>query len=269
MEDFLRRKGLEVQGYSRGAGFNVLDINQLRRKAKQCEFIYHFAAEAKPGESLFRPVETIEENIKGTLNVLEICREFDIPLIYPSSCEIYGDSNTLIDETHPLCPTNPYAASKAALDRICYMYFKCYGVDVKILRLFNPYGPRQQLNKVVTTFCLQAKRNQPLSVYGDGSDTRDYVYISDVIDALWLSTNAPSGEAINVATGKATSTLDLARLIISLTISNSDILFVDYPKAFGGIRRQVGSWKKAKVMLGWSPQVSLEEGVKRTLHWLE
>jgi len=268
MEVFLLRKNVEVVGYSRRNGYNVLDIEQLRKAAKNCGLIYHFAARARPGESVLEPIGTIEENLRGCLNVLEVCREQKIPLVYPSSCEVYGDSDTPINELHEFRPTNPYAASKAAVDRICYMYSRCYQADVKIVRLFNPYGPKQQLNKVVTTFCLLARENKPLTVYGDGTDLRDYVYISDVVEGLWLARKLPPGEPVNLATGRPTSNLQLAELVIRLLDSKSSISFVDYPKAFGGIRRQVGSSEKAGCLMGWFPKVALEDGVKRTAKWL-
>lgn len=269
MKKFLSRIDVEIVGYSRRNGFNVLNIDQLRKVAKSCDIIYHFAAEAKPGESVFNPVHTIEANLKGSLNVLEVCRELNIPLIYPSSCEIYGDSTMPIKEESPLNPSNPYAAAKTAIDRICYMYHACYNVDVKIVRLFNPYGPHQQLNKIMPTFYFQAIGDKPITIYGDGTDTRDYVYVTDIIRGLWLAKELPAGETINLATAKATTNLEIAKLIKKLAGSNSRIVFVSYPKAFGGIKHQIGSYEKARKMLGWKPKVSLEEGIRRTVNWLK
>ena len=268
MRRFLEEKNVEVIGYSRRRGFDIFDKKQLRREVKKCDIVYHFAAEAKPGESVLNPVHTIEINLKGSLNVLEACRELGVPLIYPSSCEIYGDSKTPIKEDFPINPPNPYAASKAAIDRLCYTYHKCYGLDVKILRLFNPYGLNQQLNKIMPTFYFQAVRNKPLTVYGDGSDTRDYVYIKDIVEGLWLAKKLPAGEVVNLATGRATTNLEVAQLIKRIVNSRSEIIFVDYPKAFGGIRHQVGSYEKAERLIGWKPQTSLEEGLEKTIEWL-
>lgn len=269
MKDFLLRMGVKVVGYSHRNGFDILNINQLRKVAKNCDLIYHFAAEVKPGESIFNPVRTIEVNLKGSLNVLEICRGLNIPLIYPSSGEIYGDSTVPIKEDFPLNPPNPYAASKAAIDRICYMYYVCYSVDVKIVRLFKSYGPRQQLNKIMPTFYFQAVRDEPITIYGDGTDTRDYVYIDNIIRGLWLAKELPAGETINLATGKATMNLEIAKLIKRLVGSNSRIVFVSYPEAFGGIKHQIGSYEKARKMIDWKPNVYLEEGIRRTINWLK
>ncbi len=268
MRDFLIKKNVEVIGFSRRNGFDIFKMDQLRRAVKKCDIVYHFAAEAKPGESVLYPVRTVEVNLKGSLNVLEACREIGVPLVYPSSCEIYGDSKVPIREDFPINPPNPYAASKAAIDRLCYTYYRCYGLDVKILRLFNPYGPRQQLNKIMPTFYFEAVKNKPITVYGDGSDTRDYVYIDDIVKGLWMARRLPAGEVVNLATGRATTNLEVARLIKEIVDSRSEIIFVDYPKAFGGIKNQVGSYEKAERLIGWKPETSLEEGLKKTIGWL-
>ena len=268
MTEYLLSKDVEVLGYSRRKGFDIFNVGQLRRTAKKCDMVYHFAAEAKPGESVLNPVRTIEVNLKGSLNVLEVCREIGVPLVYPSSCEIYGDSKVPIKEDFPISPTNPYAASKAAIDRFCYTYHRCYGLDVKIVRLFNPYGPNQQLNKIMPTFYFKAVRDDPITVYGDGTDTRDYVYIRDIVKGLWSARKLPPGRAVNLATGKATTNLEVANLIKGLTESRSEIVFVDYPRAFGGIKHQVGSHEEAKRCVGWEPDTLLRDGVKETINWL-
>ena len=269
MKKLLSSVDIEVVGYSRRNGFDVFNLDQLQKVAKDCDMVYHFAAEAKPGGSIFNPVHTIEANLKGSLNVLEVCRKFDIPLIYPSSCEIYGNSTETINEKSPLNPPNPYAASKSAIDRICHMYYECYNIDVKIVRLFNPYGPHQQLNKIIPTFYFQAVRDEHITVYGNGTDTRDYVYIEDIVRGLWLARELSAGETINLATGKATTNLEIAKLIKEIVESNSRIISVGYPKAFGKIKNQTGSHEKAWKLLGWKPKVSLKNGIRRTINWLK
>ena len=269
MFKFLESIGEEPVGYSRSTGHDIFNIEQLKNMVKRCDLVYHFAAYAKPAESILNPVEAIEVNIKGTLNVLEACRSEEVPIIYPSSCEIYGDSEVPIREDFHINPPNPYAASKAAADRICYTYFRSYGMDVKIVRLFNPYGPNQQLNKIIPTFYFQAIHNEPITVFGDGSDTRDYVYVGDIVKGMWMARELPPGEVVNLATGIATTNLEIAELIIELTGSDSEIKLVDYPEIFGNIRKQVGSYDKAKNMMGWKPETKLEDGVKITLRWLD
>ena len=262
-------KSVDVVGFSKSTGQDIFDIAQLRKYIKDCDIVYHFAAYAKPGESILHPMKAIDINIKGFLNVIEACRENDVAFIYPSSCEIYGNSDKPIKEDFPINPTNPYAASKAAADRICYSYFVSYGLDIKIVRLFNPYGPNQQLNKIMPTLYFQAIKNKPLTVFGKGKDTRDYVFVEDISRGLWDAKDLPGGESVNLATGRETTNLEIAQLIIEFTNSDSEIVFVDYPKKFGNILNQVGSFEKAKKMLNWEPKTSLEEGIKKTIRWLE
>lgn len=270
MVKFLEKEdsGIEIIGYSKNKGQDLFDVNKLRRTVKGCNIVYHFAAYAKPAESVLNPSKAIEINIKGTLNVLEACKMYNVPLIYPSSCEIYGDSEDPITEDFPINPPNPYAASKAAADRICYTFFKTYDLDVKIVRLFNPYGRNQQLNKIIPTFYFQAVKNEPITIFGDGSDTRDYVHVEDIVNGLWLSQELPPGDAINLATKKATTNLEVAKIIIEITDSKSELCFVDYPKVFGNIRNQIGSYEKAKNLIGWEPKVDLLHGIKKTVEWL-
>lgn len=262
-------EGVKPIGYSRSTGQNVFDSKTVENYVKKSDLVYHFAAYAKPGESINKPNKAIGENINGVLTLLNSCKKHSVPMVYPSSCEIYGNSREPITEEFPLNPPNPYAASKAAADRVCYSFFKSYDLDVKIVRLFNPYGPEQQLNKIIPVFFSQARKEKPLTVYGDGSDTRDYVFIDDIIRGLWSARNLHKGEAINLATGKETSNLEMAKLILELTDSSSEISFTSYPEEFGGIKNQVGANEKAKESIGWEPEVTLREGVKDTIEWLK
>jgi len=268
MLEYLREIGEDPIGYSSTTGQDIFDIEMLDRFVEAVDLVYHFAAYAKPGESKQNPVYAIETNVKGCLNVLEACRKHNVPLIYASSCEIYGDSKVPITEEFELKPPNPYAASKAAADRICYAYHKCYGMNIKIVRLFNPYGPYQQLNKIIPVFYNQAKKGEDITVYGDGNDTRDYVYIDDIIRGLLKAKDIPAGEAMNLATRNATTTLKIADFVIDIVGGKSLVTCEDYPPEHGNIKNQVGSYDKAK-KLDWCPVVSLREGIGKTIRWLE
>jgi nucleoside-diphosphate-sugar epimerase len=268
LKALLAGSGVEARGFSRKKGMDVLKPGQVMEVAKGADIVFHVAADARPAESVLKPVETIEANLRGSLNVLEACRRHDIPLVYPSSCEIYGDSRGPITEESPLNPPNPYSASKAAVDRICFTYWKSYGLDVKVARFFNPYGPHQQLSKIIPTFYFQAVRGTPLTVYGAGYDTRDYTYASDIAEGLWECRRLKGGEAVNICTGVATTNLEMAKAVIAAVGSRSEVRFVPYPEVFGGIKNQVGSGEKAKRLLGWAPKVGLGEGLRLTIDWL-
>jgi UDP-glucose 4-epimerase len=264
----LKEGGEDPIGYSTTTGQDIFDTEKLHRFVKKVDLVYHFAAYAKPGESKQNAVYAIDTNVKGCLNVLEACRKYEVPMIYASSCEIYGDSDVSITEEFELKPPNPYAASKAAADRICYAYHACYDMDIKIVRLFTPYGPNQQLYNIIPVFYNQAKKGADITVYGDGKDTRDYVYIKDIVRGLWCANELQAGEAMNLATGQETTTLEIAQRIISLMDSDSNVKFMDYPPEHGNIKNQVGSYDKAK-KVGWIPLFSLREGIERTIRWSE
>jgi len=259
---------VEAIGYSKSKGQNIFDTANLMMYVSEADIVYHLAADANLGASKKRPVYTINVNIDGCLNVLEACRICDTPMVYASTCEVYGTSKLPFSEGAGLNPTNPYAASKAASDRICYSYAVCYGMDVKIVRLFNPYGPRQQLNKIIPTFYDQAKNGKEITVHGVGFDTRDYVYIDDIISGLWMARGIPAGETINLATGVETTTVEVAKLIQEITKNNTNLKFCEYPPEHGNIKNQVGTNYRA-ISYGWKPQVKLEEGIKRTVELLE
>lgn len=269
LKALLRREGVEVRGFSRKNGMDVLNAEQVESAIAGADIVFHVAADARPAESVLSPKETIEANLRGSLNVLEACRRHDTMLIYPGSCEIYGDSDGVITEDTPINPPNPYSASKAAVDRICFTYWKSYGLPVKIARFFNPYGPHQQMNKIIPTFYFQAVRDSPITVYGAGYDTRDYTYVSDIVEALWACRKLKGGEAVNVCTGVATTNLQMAKMVIAALGSRSEVRFVPYPEVFGGIKKQVGSNEKIRRLLGWSPKVALDEGLRLTLEWLK
>lgn len=265
---YLRAIGKDPEGYSTTTGQDIFNTKMLDSFVREVDLVYHFAAYAKPGESKQAPVYAIETNVNGCLNVLEACHKHNVPMIYASSCEIYGDSKVPITEEFELKPPNPYAASKAAADRICFAYYTCYDMDIKIVRLFNPYGPHQQLNKIIPVFYNQAKNGEDITVYGNGGDTRDYVYIDDIVRGLWRAADLAAGEAMNLATGKATTTWEIAQWIIDIVGSNSEVKIVDYPSEHGGIKNQVGSFDKAK-KLDWEPIITLRVGIERTIRWLE
>ncbi len=264
----LRKHGIEAVGYSSGQGNDILDAPQLSQATRNVDIVYHLAAYAKPAESLQNPSLAVDVNVGGTLNVLEACRKNNFLLIYPSSCEIYGDSREPITEQHELNPPNPYAASKAAADRLCYSFARTYKIKVASLRLFNPYGAHQQLNKIIPTFYSQAVRGKPITVYGNGTDTRDYTYISDITRALLMAPKLPSGKAVNICTGTALTNMQVAKMVKDLTGSASPITTTDYPPLFGGIKHQIGSNSKAKQLLGWQPETKFEEGLDKTIRWL-
>jgi UDP-glucose 4-epimerase len=163
---------------------DVTDYQKIKEIAEKCSYIFHLAAQIHVERSILRPCETIDINIKSTQNLLEICKyNKHIGMTFASSAEVYGDGEH--SEKSSLNPKSPYAASKVAAESLCISYYHSYGVNVRVIRNFNTYGPRQVstgYGSVISMFIRRALANEPLLIYGDGKQTRDYQYITYAID---------------------------------------------------------------------------------------
>jgi len=175
-----------------------------------------------------------------------------------------------MDEEHPLKPMSPYASAKCGADRLVYSYWATYGIPAVVIRPFNNYGPRQHLEKVVPRFITSAILGENLTVHGDGSAARDFVHAYDTCRAIDLVINAPSeqvvGEVFNVASGFDHSVLSIAQDVVRQTETDADKIVYrgDRP---GQVVRHTGDWDKINRVLGWSPTISWEEGLRTTIAW--
>ena len=235
----------------------------------QPERILHLAAEAYVDRSFDYPGEVLRSNLDGTLRVLEAARRCPRleRVVVTSSSEIYGDAQTpAIDEAHPLEPTSPYAASKLAADRLAYAYHRTYHLPVAIIRPFNTFGPRHPYD-VIPKFVARALRGEPLTVHGSGEQSRDFSYVSDMVDAFLVMGDHPAaiGRTVNFGTGVATSIRALAERIVALTGSRSPI--EHGPARTAEVSRLCCDHGLATRSFGWRPRVSLDEGLARTIAW--
>jgi nucleoside-diphosphate-sugar epimerase len=233
----------------------------------QPEIIFHLAAVAEVSYSFKHLPETMHVNASGTLYVLEAARKLDVErVVIVSSAAVYGPSESPIDETHPVNPSTPYGASKAAADRLAYSYWKSYGVRVAIARLFTTYGPRHTYD-VIPVFIKRVLSSKPPIIHGTGNATRDFLYIDDAVGGLLLigSRKEAVGEVFNFGTGKTTRISELAEIILQLSGSN---LHPEYTEARPGGRDTICcNFEKARRSLNWNPLVSLHDGLKRTICW--
>lgn len=235
--------------------------------------IYHLASPASPKFYQAAPFETISVNTIGTQNVLNIAKENKAKLLYASTSEAYGDP-----EVHPQHedyrgnvntwgPRACYDEAKRLGEVFCYEYFHRYNVQVKVVRIFNTYsaGLRNDDGRVISNFVTQAITGQDITVYGDGSQTRSFCYVDDNIRALQLvmEKDEATGEIINIGNPKEYTIIEVAQMVKTLTESDSRITFQELPKDDPKVRRPVID--KAKSILGWEPQIDLEEGLKRTI----
>jgi dTDP-glucose 4,6-dehydratase len=254
---------------------DIRDDRLIRSVVEQVDVIVNAAAESHVEKSILEGAsEFVATNVEGTRVLLDAIR--DVPVerfILISSSEVYGTAEaTPMDEEHPLNPRSPYAATKAGADRLAYSYHTTYSLPIVIVRPFNNYGPRQHPEKVVPRFILQALADEPLTVHGDGSASRDWLYVDDDAEGIEAVIEADAdavvGEVINLATGVDAPVSRIADLVLELLGKPSSLKqFVD--ERPGQVHRHVGSTDKAERHLGWRARTSLEEGLKRTVAWYQ
>lgn len=233
---------------------------------------FHLAAEIDVQESLDDPQSHFETNVIGTERVLEACRRNDTRLGLVGTCMVYemSDSEAGIDESHPVKPASPYAGTKLAAENLAESYFRGYGFPITILRPFNTYGPYQKTSMaggVVSIFTNRDLNGKPLKIFGDGTQTRDLLYATDcarfIVDGTF--SDAAVGEVLNAGTGLDISINDLANLIAS---DGTEITHVEHHHPQSEVQKLLCDPSKAHELLGWEPEVSLEEGVSRLRTWM-
>jgi NAD dependent epimerase/dehydratase len=237
------------------------------------EIVLHLGALVPIPYSYRHPREFVTANVEGTLNVLEAVRREEIArIVHISTSEVYGTAMRVpIDEEHPLHPQSPYAATKVGADQLALSYQRSFGTPVVILRPFNTYGPRQSARAVIPTIIAQALSREEIKL-GATSPTRDFLYVTDTVQGLLRCATAEGieGETINLGTGVEVSIGDLAQRVLRL-------LGVEVPIALdegrlrppnSEVERLVADVSKAKRLLAWQPEVSLDEGLRRTIEWL-
>jgi len=243
------------------------------------DVIVHLAAQIDVRHSVADPISDGATNILGTLNLMEALRqsEANSRVIFSSTGGVlYGDFNTPPNaETYPKDPESPYAISKLSTEYYLAYYGRVHNKDAVSLRFGNVYGPRQDPSGeagVVAIFCGRILENRPLTVFGDGKQTRDYVYVGDVARAVWLAATRPlpprgrfDARAFNIGTGKGTPVLEIARLLQDAAHSDVPVEFA--PRRPGEQQESFVDVAKAREMLGWKPEVSLADGLAHTYSW--
>lgn len=251
----------------------ALDLLVELIKKRQIRFICHQAAVPSVVKSIEEPDYTADVNIKGTIYVLQAalksrCKK----VVIASSCAIYGDCPELPKrESMPYSPKSPYAITKVANEMYARVYQEIYGLDITCLRYFNVYGKRQSpysdYAAVIPKFINFALKNDPLTIYGDGLQTRDFIYIEDVVEANLLALNQTQAamECFNIASGKNINLIELAHIILKLTKSNSEIKHLD--PLPGDIRDSLAEISFTNERLKFKPSYTLEKGLYETVQW--
>ncbi|MCK4319941.1 GDP-mannose 4,6-dehydratase [Candidatus Micrarchaeota archaeon] len=239
---------------------------------EQFNICIHMAAQINVHESLQNPKKSFDYNVIGSYNILEQCKKHKTKVIFIGTCMVYdlADYSKPINEEHKTLPRSPYAATKLAAEQLAISYHHGFGLPITILRPFNVYGPFQKRNSeggVVSIFISKALKNEPIGVFGDGTQTRDLLYVEDCADFIIkaaFSKNAV-GETINAGLGEDVSINDLAKLI---SRKRSEIKNVKHHHPQSEIQKLICDNTKAKDLLGWEPKTSLEEGIRKTEEWM-
>ena len=292
LTDYLLEKGYNVIGIDNlrtGVSENLknalIDPNFQFIKADVCsnvlesffhediDVVFHLAAISSVKLSLEDPLAVHHANATGTLNVLELAKNRSAKrVVFSSSAAVYGDPSKLpVTEDTPVQALSPYAASKIAAEGYVSAYGAVYDLEPVVLRYFNIFGPRQQHSEysgVISIFANQAISGQPITIDGDGSHTRSFVFVDDVVRATYLAATVPSAahRIFNISNTKSTSVIEIARKIVKETgISESRI--INRQARPGDIKDSIGDMEKAKRILDFSLDVSFDEGLKRTIQW--
>lgn len=248
---------------------DVLDVD-IMDIVDGCDVVIHLAAQISVGKSMENPIFDAQNNLIGTLNMLESARYADVNrFIYFSSAAVYGNTEYLpVDELHPLNPLSPYGASKLSGEIYCKMYHRQFGLPVVCLRPFNIYSPRQDSSNpysgVISIFIEKVKNNEYLPIFGSGSQTRDFVSVHDVVDMVLLAMEQDSaiGGVFNVGTGQKISVQKLAEMILNIYDNGGGIEYL--PSRMGDIMDSYADISKAK-SIGYVPKISIEKGLRKFL----
>lgn len=254
---------------------SVVNFPLVDELVSDSDFIVHFAAESHVTRSILDDYIFFDTEVMGTRALMSALVKNSKTVerfIHISTSEVYGTADyEPMDENHPLKPRSPYAASKAAADRLVYAYACTYDVPALIIRPFNNYGPNQHLEKLIPHFIASLIRKQPLTIHGDGSQKRDWVHTYDTSIAIDKALHHPQfdllkNQEINIGTGVAVSVMEIANLLLEeFQLDESYLHFLeDRP---GQVDTHIADIRKAKALLDWSPSIDFKEGLKSTIRW--
>ncbi len=249
---------------------NVTKYIDLKGKV---DYVLHFASPASPDDYLKFPIQTLKVGSLGTHNALGLAKEKKAIFLLASTSEVYGDPlihpqpEEYWGNVNPVGVRGCYDESKRFAEALCMAYLRVHRIDVKIVRIFNTYGPRMRIHdgRVVPNFIYQALHNKPITVYGRGLQTRSFCYVSDLIDGIYKLMLSPLNQPINIGNPNEFTIMELARLILRLNNTRSRIIYKPLPKDDPRQRRP--DIRKAARLLKWRPRIELEEGLSRTIEW--
>lgn len=251
---------------------DLRDFSAVEQASRGVDIVFHLGALISIPYSYVHPVETVQTNVLGTLNILEACRKSGAKLVHTSTSEVYGTALRVpIDEDHPLQGQSPYSASKIGADKLVESYFRSFGLPTVTVRPFNTYGPGQSTRAVIPTIITQALAGGVVRL-GNLDAIRDFTYLDDTVEGFLLTAQADTwnGETYNLGSGEEISIGAIAALIFRLMGKQAEIQLEKSrlrPEK-SEVLRLISDNRKAKLELGWQPTVGMEEGLQRTIRWI-
>ena len=253
--------------------FKKEDVCDIKRIDGDVEIILHLASPASPFDYLKYPIETMRTASLGTYNMLEIAREKHAKFLLASTSEIYGDpeehpqKEDYWGNVNPIGPRAVYDEGKRFAEALTAAYNRTYDLNTRIIRIFNTYGERMHEDdgRVIPTFINQAVKNQPLTIFGDGKQTRSFCYISDMVEGISEAARTDFTQPINIGNPKEYTMLELADMIKHLCGSSSQYEYMPLPE--NDPKRRKPDIRRARQVLGWEPKIELDEGLTRVIDW--
>jgi len=269
-----RKTNLQHLRHDTRFDFRELDINQPFDCGK-VDYVFHFACPASPVDYMQHGIDTLKAGSLGTLHALEIARKYGAKYLISSTSECYGDplehpqKETYWGHVNPIGPRSVYDEAKRFSEALTMAYHRYHNVDTRMVRIFNTYGPRMQLNdgRVVPNFMKQALRGEDLTVYGDGSQTRSFCYVSDEIDGFIRLSKSDEHEPVNIGNPTEFTILECAKQVLAVTGSKSKIRNEPLPQ--DDPKQRCPDITKAKTLLGWEPKVDLKTGLKMSREYFK
>jgi len=255
--------------------FVEYDVTEFVYVSEDVDHVLHFASPASPRDYTKYPIHTLKVGSLGTHNTLGLAKEKDATFFLASTSEVYGDpeehpqTESYNGNVDPLGPRGVYDEAKRFAEALTMAYRRQHGLDTRIIRIFNTYGPNMRVDdgRVLPNFFSQALRGDDLTVYGDGSQTRSFCYVTDLVRGIDALLNADVHEPVNLGNPRELSILELAHLVIEITDTDSGITYEPLPEDDPQLRQPDIS--RARERLNWAPEVSLEEGLKKIRHYFK
>ena len=251
------------------------DVQNHIEIENKVDYVLHFASAASPKAYTEHPVNTLKAGSVGTINTLGLAKKHDAEFLLASTSEVYGDplispqTEEYWGNVNPNGERSMYDEAKRFAEAAVATYSRSYDLKTKIVRIFNTYGPRMQLNdgRVVTNFIVQALKNENITIYGDGSQTRSFSYVEDTVAGIISLMNSSEYDVFNIGNPNEMTVGQLAEKIIELTDSTSEIKYLELPN--DDPKQRKPDITKAKTKLNWEPKVNLEDGLTKTIKWVE